>query len=81
MDYLVTRFSRKRLQLIFLQIHFPVNYLRNVAIKYCSTEYAIFADVDLVPNVGAYSYLKDFLAKHVQAKQEKVRQTYKEKNV
>lgn len=33
---------------------YPVNFLRNVAMEYCSTEFMVLLDVDFKPNQGMY---------------------------
>ncbi|XP_022823754.1 LARGE xylosyl- and glucuronyltransferase 2-like [Spodoptera litura] len=40
------------------QVHYPVNYLRNVALANVNTPYVFLMDVDFVPMVDLYSHLK-----------------------
>lgn len=40
------------------QVHYPVNYLRNVALENVNTPYVFLMDVDFVPMVDLYSHLK-----------------------
>ena len=44
-----------------LQRFFPINYVRNVALRNTHTAYSIFVDVDLVPNKKLYKYLKQYI--------------------
>ena len=41
---------------------YPINYLRNVALKNTHTPYSIFIDVDLIPRKNLYEYLKRYVA-------------------
>jgi len=41
---------------------FPINTVRNTALQAAMTEYVIFCDVDLVPDVHLYSALKELTA-------------------
>ena len=38
---------------------YPVNYLRNVALKNVRTPYVFLSDIDFRPMIGLYSYLKE----------------------
>ncbi|CAH0664074.1 unnamed protein product [Spodoptera exigua] len=40
------------------QVHYPVNYLRNVALANVNTPYVFLMDVDFVPMVDLYPHLK-----------------------
>ncbi|XP_026751626.1 xylosyl- and glucuronyltransferase LARGE2s-like [Galleria mellonella] len=40
-------------------VHYPVNYLRNVALEHVNTPYVFLMDVDFVPMVGLYEHLRD----------------------
>ena len=40
-----------------LQMYYPVNYLRNVALREVMTPYVFLADVDFLPMKGLYSSL------------------------
>ena len=44
-----------------LQRLYPINYVRNVALRNTHTAYSIFVDVDLVPNKKLYKYLKQYI--------------------
>eukprot|EP01116_Phalansterium_solitarium_P010970 TRINITY_DN26577_c0_g1_i1.p1 TRINITY_DN26577_c0_g1~~TRINITY_DN26577_c0_g1_i1.p1 ORF type:complete len:611 (+),score=122.38 TRINITY_DN26577_c0_g1_i1:46-1833(+) len=37
---------------------FPVNYLRNVGIRYARTQFVIFVEADFIPNINMYSSLE-----------------------
>ncbi len=45
-------------QLYFLQQFYPVNYLRNAAMKQVNTPYLFLSDIDFLPMHGLYDYLK-----------------------
>ncbi|OWR51287.1 Glycosyltransferase protein LARGE1 [Danaus plexippus plexippus] len=40
-------------------VHYPVNYLRNVALENVNTPYVFLMDADFVPMAGLYSYLRE----------------------
>ncbi|KAM3966037.1 xylosyl- and glucuronyltransferase LARGE1 [Aphomia sociella] len=40
-------------------VHYPVNYLRNVALEHVNTPYVFLMDVDFVPMAGLYEHLRD----------------------
>ncbi|GBP77885.1 LARGE xylosyl- and glucuronyltransferase 2 [Eumeta japonica] len=42
-------------------VHYPVNYLRNVALENVNTPYVFLMDVDFVPMVGLYNHLRKAL--------------------
>ncbi|KAL4706703.1 hypothetical protein ACJJTC_014458 [Scirpophaga incertulas] len=46
--------------LVFKQdtVHYPVNYLRNVALENVNTPYVFLMDADFVPMVGLYDHLR-----------------------
>ena len=44
-----------------LQRLYPINYVRNVALRNTHTAYSIFVDVDLVPNKKLYKYSKQYI--------------------
>ena len=46
---------------VSLQSYFPINYLRNVGVKYLATEYVFLVDIDLIPNKGLYDQLPAIL--------------------
>ena len=37
--------------------HYPVNYMRNVALSHARSPFVFLVDIDFVPNPGAYAYL------------------------
>ncbi|XP_013191389.2 xylosyl- and glucuronyltransferase LARGE1 isoform X2 [Amyelois transitella] len=47
--------------LVFQQdnVHYPVNYLRNVALSNVDTPYVFLMDADFVPMVGLYEHLRE----------------------
>ncbi|CAG9571674.1 unnamed protein product [Danaus chrysippus] len=40
-------------------VHYPVNYLRNVALENVNTPYVFLMDADFVPMAGLYRYLRE----------------------
>ena len=42
-----------------LQVHYPVNYLRNLALSQASTEFVFLTDIDFLPSPRLYDYLKE----------------------
>lgn len=40
---------------------YPVNYLRNVALKYVNTEFVFLSDIDFLPMYGLYHHLQEVL--------------------
>lgn len=44
--------------MVLLQVHYPVNYLRNVALENVNTPYVFLMDVDFVPMAGLYDHLR-----------------------
>ncbi|KAJ2945231.1 hypothetical protein O0L34_g9302 [Tuta absoluta] len=42
-------------------MHYPVNYLRNVALEHCTTPYVFLMDADFVPMHGLYEHLRHAL--------------------
>ena len=44
--------------MLFIQVHYPVNYLRNVALENVNTPYVFLMDVDFVPMAGLYDHLR-----------------------
>lgn len=46
------------IQHVTVKVHYPVNYLRNVALENVNTPYVFLMDVDFVPMVDLYSHLK-----------------------
>ncbi|XP_026736939.1 LARGE xylosyl- and glucuronyltransferase 2-like [Trichoplusia ni] len=61
-DWSDTLSSRKNIgyHLVFKHddVHYPVNYLRNVALENVNTPYVFLMDVDFVPMVGLYEHLR-----------------------
>jgi len=55
-----------------LQKYYPVNRLRNVALRQVQTAYAFLTDIDFLPMHGLYDYLVESAKKHDLAKQRKV---------
>lgn len=45
----------------FLQDFYPVNYLRNVAMKYTSLPYVFQLDIDFLPQFGLHKNLIDYI--------------------
>ena len=43
---------------IVLQDFYPINYLRNIALKFVQTEFVFLSDVDFLPGSESYSTLK-----------------------
>ena len=43
---------------IVLQDFYPINYLRNIALKFVKTEFVFLSDVDFLPGSESYSTLK-----------------------
>lgn len=41
-----------------LQDYYPINVLRNVAMRYVNTPYIFLADIDFVPMVSLYENIK-----------------------
>lgn len=62
-DWSDTLSSRKNIgyHLVFKHdsVHYPVNYLRNVALENVNTPYVFLMDVDFVPMAGLYQHLRD----------------------
>ncbi|CAH0591403.1 unnamed protein product [Chrysodeixis includens] len=62
-DWSDTLSSRKNIgyHLVFKHddVHYPVNYLRNVALENVNTPYVFLMDVDFVPMVGLYEHLRN----------------------
>ncbi|XP_013171453.1 PREDICTED: glycosyltransferase-like protein LARGE2 isoform X2 [Papilio xuthus] len=62
-DWSDTLSSRKNIgyHLVFKHddVHYPVNYLRNVALENVNTPYVFLMDVDFVPMAGLYDHLRD----------------------
>lgn len=60
-DWSETLNSRRNIgyHLVFTNdaLHYPVNYLRNVALQHIVTPYAFLMDVDFVPMAGLYQHL------------------------
>ena len=54
------------------QQYYPVNYLRNVAVKQVRTDYMFLSDIDFLPMYGLYEYLKEAFRKMNTADQKKV---------
>jgi len=50
---------------------YPINYLRNVALKFAKTEYVFLSDIDFVPGTDAYTMLKKASAHLLTTKQNK----------
>lgn len=42
-----------------LQTHYPVNYLRNIALNNARTQFIFLTDIDFLPMVNMYSYLRE----------------------
>ncbi|XP_073954338.1 xylosyl- and glucuronyltransferase LARGE1-like isoform X1 [Choristoneura fumiferana] len=61
-DFSDTLSTRKNIgyHLVFKQdsMHYPVNYLRNVALESVNTPYVFLVDVDFVPMAGLYEHLR-----------------------
>ena len=55
------------------QQYYPVNYLRNVAVKQVRTDYMFLSDIDFLPMYGLYEYLKEAFRKMNTADQKKVK--------
>lgn len=51
--------------------YYPVNYLRNVALKQVSTDYMFLSDIDYLPMYGLYEYLKEAFRKMNNSDQKK----------
>ena len=49
------------LLILSFQKFYPINYLRNVAMKEVQTSHLVFVDVDLVVNKGLYDMLKRYI--------------------
>ena len=47
--------------LVFSQVIYPVNYLRNVAINNTNTKFMFLTDIDFVPVVGTHNMLLEDL--------------------
>jgi hypothetical protein len=47
------------------QKFYPINYLRNIAVKEARTPYLLFVDVDLVVNYGIYTMLKQYIKQYI----------------
>lgn len=64
-DWSETLNSRRNIgyHLVFKQrdVHYPVNYLRNVALSNVNTPYVFLMDVDFVPMASLYSHLRQVL--------------------
>ncbi|XP_068623154.1 xylosyl- and glucuronyltransferase LARGE2s-like [Battus philenor] len=62
-DWSDTLSSRRNIgyHLVFKQdsVHYPVNYLRNVALENVNTPYVFLMDVDFVPMAGLYDHLRN----------------------
>ena len=43
---------------IIFQDFYPINYLRNVALKFAKTDNVFLSDIDFVPGTDAYPMLK-----------------------
>jgi hypothetical protein len=43
---------------IIFQDFYPINYLRNVALKFAETDNVFLSDIDFVPGTDAYPMLK-----------------------
>ena len=43
---------------IVFQDFYPINYLRNVALKFAKTDNVFLSDIDFVPGTDAYPMLK-----------------------
>ncbi|XP_041969668.1 LARGE xylosyl- and glucuronyltransferase 2-like [Aricia agestis] len=61
-DWSTTLSARKNVgyHLVFKHdaVHYPVNYLRNVALENVNTPYVFLMDADFVPMVGLYEHLR-----------------------
>ena len=42
----------------YFQDFYPINYLRNVALKFAKTDNVFLSDIDFVPGTDAYPMLK-----------------------
>ena len=43
---------------VIFQDFYPINYLRNVALKFAKTDNVFLSDIDFVPGTDAYPMLK-----------------------
>ena len=59
--------------LFCFQQFYPVNYLRNVALRQVNTPYVFLSDIDFLPMYGLYEYLKKAISMMDMASQRKVR--------
>lgn len=54
------------------QQFYPVNYLRNVALRQVRSPYVFLSDIDFLPMYGLYEYLKKAVSMMAMGEQKKV---------
>lgn len=61
---------------ILFQNFYPVNFLRNVGVQHVNTPYVFLTDIDFLPMLGLYSYLRKTLQNLHPDDSKKVRTVY-----
>ncbi len=58
--------------ILLFQQFYPVNYLRNVALRQVNTPYVFLSDIDFLPMYNLYEYLRKAIGMMDMATQRKV---------
>ena len=59
--------------MVYLQQFYPVNYLRNVALRQVNTPFVFLSDIDFLSMYNLYEYLKKAISMMDMATQRKVK--------